>query len=73
MRCGKVTASRVADIVAKTKTDMAHRAPTTWRQLIAERLTGTIAESYTNAAMQHGTDTEAEARNAYYFLPGRGR
>ena len=36
-------------------------------QLIAERLIGVVAESYTNAAMQHGTDTEPEARSAYEF------
>ena len=28
------------------------------------------AESYTNAAMQHGTDTEPEARSAYEFYHG---
>lgn len=67
LRCGKVTASRVADIVAKTKTGYGASRANYMAQLIAERLTGTIAESYTNAAMQHGTDTEAEARNAYCF------
>lgn len=66
-RCGKVTASRVADILAKTKTGPAASRSNYMAQLIAERLTGTVAESYTNAAMQHGTDTEAEARNAYSF------
>ena len=33
----------------------------------AERLTGTVAESYSNAAMQWGTDTEPMARSAYQF------
>lgn len=66
-RCGKVTASRVSDILAKTKTGPAASRANYMAQLIAERLTGTVAESYTNAAMQHGTDTEAEARNAYSF------
>src|SRR5690606_15666900 len=34
-------------------------------QLVTERLTGAVAESYTNAAMQWGTDTEPMAREAY--------
>lgn len=67
LRCGKVTASRVADIVAKTKTGPSAMRANYMAQLIAERLTGEIAESYTSAAMQHGTDTESEARNAYCF------
>lgn len=39
-------------------------------QLVAERLTGIVAESYTNAAMEWGKTTEAEARNAYAFYSG---
>jgi putative phage-type endonuclease len=34
-------------------------------QLVCERLTGTVAESFTNAAMAHGTETEPLARAAY--------
>jgi putative phage-type endonuclease len=34
-------------------------------QLICERMTNTVAESYTNAAMQWGTETEPLARAAY--------
>lgn len=36
-------------------------------QLVCERLTGEKAETYTNAAMQWGTDTEPHARAAYEF------
>lgn len=67
LRLGKVTASRVADIVARTKTGYSASRANYMAQLIAERLTGTVAESYINAAMQHGTDTEPEARAAYEF------
>ncbi|OAF05432.1 exonuclease [Bradyrhizobium centrolobii] len=70
LRCGKVTASRVADIVARTKTGPAASRANYLAQLIAERLTGTPAETYTNAAMQHGVDTEPEARAAYEFYQG---
>jgi putative phage-type endonuclease len=70
LRIGKVTASRVADVVARTKTGHGASRANYMAQLIAERLTGTTAESYTNAAMQHGTETEPEARAAYEFYQG---
>jgi putative phage-type endonuclease len=70
LRCGKVTASRVADVVARTKSGPAASRANYLAQLIAERLTGTAAETYTNAAMQHGTETEPEARDAYCFYQG---
>jgi putative phage-type endonuclease len=66
-RCGKATASRVADIMATTKSGVSALRTNYAAQLIAERLTGTVAESYTNAAMQWGTDTEPDARAAYCF------
>lgn len=67
LRCGKVTASRVSDVIAKTKSGYSASRANYMAQLIAERLTGVVAESYTNAAMQHGTETEPEARAAYEF------
>jgi putative phage-type endonuclease len=67
IRCGKVTASRVADVVAKTKTGWGASRANYMAELIAERLTGESAERYTNAAMQWGTDKEPEARAAYEF------
>jgi putative phage-type endonuclease len=70
LRLGKVTASRVADMVARTKSGWGASRANYAAQLIAERLTGQPAESYVNAAMQHGTDTEPEARNAYEFYHG---
>lgn len=70
LRLGKVTASRVADVIAKTKTGYSASRANYMAQLIAERLTDTVAEAYTNAAMQHGTETEPEARSAYEFYQG---
>lgn len=70
LRLGKVTASRVADVVAKTKSGYSASRSNYAAQLITERLTGVVAESYTNAAMAHGTETEPEARNAYCFYQG---
>ena len=64
-RLGKVTASRVADVIAKTKSGYSTSRDNYMAQLVCERLTGTVAESYTNAAMQWGTDNEPLARAAY--------
>jgi len=66
-RLGKATASRIADIVAKTKTGWGASRASYAAQLVAERLTGTPTEMFSNAAMQWGTDTECEAREAYSF------
>ena len=67
VRCGKVTASRVADVIAKTKSGPSALRVNYAAQLIAERLTGAVAESFSNAAMQWGTDNEPDARLAYEF------
>ena len=67
MRLGKVTASRVADVIAKTKTGYGASRANYMAELIAERLTGAQAEGYTNAAMQWGKDHEADACDAYAF------
>lgn len=66
-RLGKVTASRVADVIAKTKTGWGASRANYEAELIAERLTGVAADQYKNAAMQWGLDTEPEARKAYSF------
>lgn len=67
-RLGRVTASRVADVVARTKTGWGASRANYAAQLIVERLTGQPVESYTNAAMQWGIDTEPRARAAYSFF-----
>ena len=67
-RLGNVTASRVADVIAKTKSGYAASRDNYMAQLICERMTNTVAESYTNAAMQWGTETEPLARAAYESL-----
>ena len=67
-RLGKVTASRVADVIAKTKSGYSASRDNYMAQLICERLTGQKGESFTNSAMQHGTETEPLARSAYENL-----
>lgn len=69
-RCGKVTASRVADVIAKTKSGWGASRANYMAELIAERLTGVPAEKFTSAAMAWGTATEDEARAAYEFHSG---
>lgn len=64
-RLGKVTASRVADVIAKTKTGYSTSRENYMAQLVCERMTNTQGESYSNAAMQWGTDQEPLARAAY--------
>jgi putative phage-type endonuclease len=69
-RLGKVTASRVADVIAKTKSGYSTSRDNYMAQLVCERLTNQKGESFTNSAMQHGVDTEPLARSAYEALNG---
>lgn len=64
-RLGKVTASRIADIMATTKSGPSASRANYLAQLVAERLTGVVQESYTNGAMQWGNETEPLARARY--------
>jgi putative phage-type endonuclease len=64
-RLGRVTASRVCDVVAKTKTGYSTSRAGYMAELICERLTGKPFDQYTNADMQRGTDLEPIARALY--------
>jgi len=64
-RCGKVTASNLHKVLAKTKTGYGADRGHYLTQLVLERITGQKADSYTNAAMQFGIEQEAFARAAY--------
>jgi putative phage-type endonuclease len=70
-RAGKVTASRMADIFATTKTGPSASRTNYMADLVVQRMTGTIEQSFTNAAMQWGTDHEPFARAAYEILTGQ--
>ena len=67
-RAGKVTASRVADVIATTRSGPSTSRKNYLAELVAERLTGVPAQGFVNAAMQWGTDTEPQARAAYEFF-----
>lgn len=66
-RLGRVTASRVADVMAKTKTGPSASRTNYMAELIAERLTGTAGERFQNAAMAWGNEQEDVARQRYAF------
>lgn len=66
-RLGKVTASRVADVMARTKSGYSATRANYMAELACERLTGQPAERFSNAAMNWGTEQEPEARAAYAF------
>ena len=70
LRLGKVTASRVADILAKTKTGVSASRGNYLIELALQRVTKTIEQSYTNDAMAWGTATEPQARVAYEVATG---
>jgi len=70
LRLGKVTASRVADILARTKTGPSASRQNYLIELALQRTTGIIAESYSNSAMEWGTQTEPQARVAYEVKSG---
>lgn len=69
-RLGKVTASKVADVIAQTKSGYAASRANYMAQLVVERLTNTQAESFSNAAMEWGTEQEPFARAAYEVAKG---
>lgn len=65
VRLGKVTASALHKVLAKTKTGYGAERANYMTQLVLERLTNQKAESYSNASMQWGTEQEPFARAAY--------
>jgi putative phage-type endonuclease len=69
-RLGKVTASRVADVIAKTKSGYGASRANLMADLICERLTGQPASTFTNAHMEWGTEQEPHARAAYSARTG---
>ena len=69
-RLGKVTASKVADLMAKTKSGYSASRDNYMAQLVVERITKTKADSFSNAAMDWGTAQEPFARAAYEAFTG---
>jgi putative phage-type endonuclease len=64
-RLGKVTASRISDVIAKTKTGASTSRQNYLIQLVSERLTGKKGDSFVNQAMLDGIERESAARALY--------
>ncbi len=69
-RLGKVTASRVADVIAKTKTGYSSSRENYLVELALERITGVGEKSFTSPAMAWGTEQEPMARASYEARTG---
>lgn len=68
IRLGKATASRIADVVAKTKSGPSASRRNYLADLVAERLTGVAAEGFVSQAMKDGIDREPAARALYSLM-----
>jgi putative phage-type endonuclease len=69
IRCGKITASRMGDVLAKGRGSEASKTRQGYLyELMAERLTGVPEEHYSNGWMARGTELEPLARAAYEVL-----
>ena len=68
LRLGKVTASRIADVMARTKSGYGASRGNYLTELVLERITGVAAEHFINDAMAHGTENEPLARSMYEFM-----
>jgi putative phage-type endonuclease len=67
-RIGKITASKINDVMAKLKGKGEASSRKDYRvQLAVERLTGEKTDSFTNNAMMWGTENEPFARQAFEF------
>jgi putative phage-type endonuclease len=69
-RLGKVTASRISDVMARTKTGYGASRKNYMMELLCQRLTGQKQEGYVNAAMQRGIDLEPMAAGMYEGITG---
>lgn len=67
-RLGKVTASKIKDVMSKGRGNAESKTRRSYLiQLLSERLTNEVQESYQNTAMQWGADQEPNARECYEF------
>lgn len=69
-RLGMVTASRVADIMAKTRSGESATRKNYMMELLCQRLTGVYSEGFASGAMQRGTELETVARSMFEIQTG---
>lgn len=65
LKAGKFSGSRFAELMARTRNGWGKSRENLIATLVAERMTGACVTTYSNAAMQRGTELEPEARSAY--------
>lgn len=70
LRCGKVTGSRIADVMAKGRSGAPSASRANYMaELVVERLTGVQSEGgFVSREMQWGKDNEDAAVRAYEFI-----
>jgi putative phage-type endonuclease len=65
VKCGKLSASRIPDTIATTKSGYSASRKNMLATLVCERMTKSVAESYSNSAMLRGVEKEPLARAEY--------
>jgi len=70
LRAGRFTASRIVDVMAKTKKGASASRKNYLAELLVERMTGQPTRGFISPAMQWGTDNEPEARAMYELKTG---
>lgn len=70
-RCGRVTGSRVCDVMSRLKNGQpSQRRKNYLIEVVQERLTGIASEHYVTPAMDWGSEQERYARDAYEVATG---
>lgn len=67
-RVGSLGASSVHEAIARTKNGWGASRASRMAALVIERLTGEPQDTFQNAAMLHGIETEPQAREVYEFF-----
>ena len=70
LRAGRFTASRIVDVMAKTKSGYSASRKNYLAELMVERMTGVPTAHFTSPAMQWGTTHEPDARTVYELMTG---
>jgi hypothetical protein len=66
-RCGRLTASRCGDMMARTKSGPGASRGAYLAELVIERLTGAPLDHFVSQAMRDGTERQPEALRLYSF------
>lgn len=67
-RCGKFSASEIINLKEGKNGYVTAARKNLIASKVCQRLTGVVEQGFTSPAMQHGIDTEDEARDAYFIV-----